>query len=62
MLYPEIPCGKVINPVLLIDKACITLFREIPNVDELYPIFHPPFYVVKIYRFDPPNIGLFKNA
>ena len=59
MLYPDIPCGIVINPVLLIDKACITLFREIPKEDELYPIFHPPFDVVKEYRFDPPNIGLF---
>ena len=45
--YPDIPCGIVINPVLLIDKSCETLFREIPNEDELYPVFHPPFDVVK---------------
>ena len=44
------------------DKACITLFREIQIEDELYPIFHPPFDVVKKYRFEPPNIGLFKDA
>ena len=62
VLYPDIPCGIVINPVLLIDKACISLFREIPNKNELYPIFHPPFDAVQKYRFEPPNIGLFKDA
>ena len=48
MLYPDKPCGIVINPVLSIDKTCITLFREIPNEEGLYAIFHPPFDVVKI--------------
>ena len=47
MLYPDIPCGIVINPVLSIDKACITLFREIPNEEELCAIFQPPFDVVR---------------
>ena len=31
--------------MLSIGKACITLFREIPNEEELYAIFHPPFDV-----------------
>ena len=39
MLGPDIPCGIVINPVLSIDKACITLFREIPNEDMILIIY-----------------------
>ena len=40
----------------------ITLFREIPNEEELYAIFHPPFDVVKKSRLEPPIIGLFSGA
>ena len=52
----------VINHVLSIDKACITLFREIPNEEELYAIFYPPFDVIKKHRLEPPNVGLFSGA
>ena len=48
--------------MLSIDKACIALFREIPNEEGLYAIFHLPFDVVKKNIFEPPNIGLFSGA
>ena len=56
------PCGIVINHVLSTDKAFITLFREIPNEEKLYAMFHPPFDVIKKYRLEPPNIRLFSGA
>ena len=44
-------------PVLLIVIACTTLFKEIPNEEAVYPIFQPPFDVLKKYIDDPRNTG-----
>ena len=41
VLYADTPRGRVINHVLSFDKVYITLFREIPNEEEMYAIFHP---------------------
>ena len=61
VLYPDTPCEIIKNPVLSFDKACIILFWEVPNEEELYAIFQPPFDVVEKCGLEPPNMVLFSG-
>ena len=62
MLGDGTPSGIDTIPVLFIEIAIMTLFKDIPKEVEVKDRFHPLLPVVEKYRLEPPKIGLFNKA